>query len=37
MTVYGGVSWGFLGLARVVNKAMFALGQVVRNLNEALI
>lgn len=35
-TVYSGVTYGFLGLARVVNKAMFALGQVVRNLNEAL-
>ena len=36
LTVYDGVTWGFFGLARVVNKAMFALGQVVRNLNEAL-
>lgn len=36
LTVYDGVTYGFLSLARVVNKAMFALGQIVRNLNEAL-
>ncbi len=35
-TVYDGVTYGFLGLARVVNKAMFALYQIARNLGEAL-
>ena len=35
-TVYDGVTHGFFGLARVVNKAMFAQGQVVRNLRESL-
>lgn len=34
-TVYDGVTAQFLGLARVVNKAMFAQGQVIRNLNES--
>jgi acetyl esterase len=35
-TVYDGVTQGFFGLAQVVNKAMFAQGQVVRNLKESL-
>lgn len=34
-TTYDGVTHGFFGLARVVNKAMFAQGQVVRNLRES--
>jgi acetyl esterase/lipase len=34
-TVFDGVTHGFFGLARVVNKAMFAQGQVVRNLRES--
>ncbi len=34
-TVYDGVTAQFFGLARVVNKAMFAQGQVIRNLNES--
>lgn len=33
-TTYDGVTHGFFGLAQVVNKAMFAQGQVVRNLTE---
>jgi acetyl esterase len=35
-TVYDGVTHGFFGLAQVVNKAMFAQGQAVRNLRESL-
>ena len=35
-TVYDGVTQGFFGLARVVNKAMFAMGQAARNLRESL-
>ena len=34
-TVYDGVTHGFLGLARVVNKAMFAQAQVARNLKAS--
>jgi acetyl esterase/lipase len=34
-TTYDGVTHGFFGLAQVVNKAMFAQGQVARNLTEA--
>jgi acetyl esterase/lipase len=34
-TVYDGVTAQFLGLARIVNKAMFAQGQIVRNLTES--
>jgi acetyl esterase/lipase len=34
-TVYDGVTAQFFGLARVVNKAMFAQGQVIRNINES--
>jgi acetyl esterase len=34
-TMYDGVTHGFFGLVRVVNKAMFAQGQVVRNLKES--
>ena len=34
-TVYDGVTAQFFGLARVVNKAMFAQGQAMRNLNES--
>lgn len=34
-TVYDGVTAQFFGLARVVNKAMFAQGQMIRNLNES--
>ena len=32
MTTYEGVTHGFFGLYRIVNKAMFAQGQVVRNI-----
>jgi acetyl esterase len=32
---YDGVTAQFFGLARIVNKAMFAQGQLVRNLNES--
>lgn len=35
MTVYDGVTAQFFGLARIVNKAMFAQGQVARNLKES--
>jgi acetyl esterase len=34
-TTYDGVTAQFFGLARVVNKAMFARAQLVRNLNES--
>jgi acetyl esterase/lipase len=34
-TTYDGVTHQFFGLAQIVNKAMFAQGQVARNLNEA--
>ncbi|HQZ13253.1 MAG TPA: alpha/beta hydrolase [Devosia sp.] len=34
-TTYDGVTAQFFGLARVVNKAMFAQGQVIRNLNDS--
>jgi acetyl esterase len=34
-TTYEGVTAQFFGLARVVNKAMFARGQLIRNLNES--
>jgi acetyl esterase len=33
-TTYDGVTAQFFGLARIVNKAMFAQSQVIRNLNE---
>jgi acetyl esterase len=32
---FDGVTAQFFGLARIVNKAMFAQGQLVRNLNES--
>jgi acetyl esterase len=35
-TIYDGVTHGFMGLARVVNKAMFAQSQLLRNLSESL-
>lgn len=35
-TVYEGVTHGFVGLSRVVNKAIFAEGQMARNLRGAL-
>lgn len=35
MTTYEGVTHGFFGLYRVVNKAMFAQGQLARNLVAA--
>jgi acetyl esterase/lipase len=35
-TSYDGVTAQFFGLARIVNKAMFARGQLVRNLTESL-
>jgi acetyl esterase/lipase len=34
-TTYDGVTAQFFGLARIVNKAMFAQGQVIRNINES--
>jgi acetyl esterase len=34
-TTYDGVTGQFFGLARIVNKAMFAQAQLVRNLNES--
>lgn len=34
-TVYEGVTHGFFGLHQVVNKAMFAQGQMARNLSAA--
>ncbi len=34
-TVYDGVTHGFFGLYRVVNKALFAQGQLSRNLIAA--
>src|SRR5690606_32126275 len=34
-TVYDGVTAQFFGLARIVNKAMFAQAQVIRNLKES--
>jgi len=34
-TLYEGVTHGFFGLYQVVNKAMFAQGQLARNLNAA--
>lgn len=34
-TVYDGVTHGFFGLYRVVNKALFAQGQLARNLGAA--
>lgn len=34
-TTYDGVTHGFFSLASVVNKAVFAQGQVVRNLKES--
>jgi acetyl esterase/lipase len=35
-TTYEGVTHGFLGLARVVNKAMFARSQLLRNIGESM-
>lgn len=35
MTIYEGVTHGFFGLYRIVNKAMFAQGQLGRNLIAA--
>lgn len=35
-TTYEGVTHGFFGLARIVNKAMFAQSQLLRNLTESL-
>jgi len=35
MTTYEGVTHGFFGLYQIVNKAMFAQGQLARNLNAA--
>jgi len=35
MTLYEGVTHGFFGLYRIVNKAMFAQGQLGRNLVAA--
>ena len=35
MTLYQGVTHGFFGLHQVVNKAMFAQGQMARNLSAA--
>jgi acetyl esterase len=35
-TTYDGVPNGFIGLARIVNKAMFAQSQLIRNLGESL-
>jgi acetyl esterase/lipase len=35
-TTYAGVTAQFFGLARIVNKAMFARAQLVRNLSESL-
>ena len=35
MTLYEGVTHGFFGLYRIVNKAMFAQGQLSRNLVAA--
>ncbi|MDB5541736.1 MAG: hypothetical protein JWQ89_3463 [Devosia sp.] len=35
VTVYEGVTHGFFGLYRIVNKAMFAQGQLARNLVAA--
>lgn len=35
MTLYEGVTHGFFGLYRIVNKAMFAHGQLARNLVAA--
>ena len=34
-TTYEGVTHGFFGLYQIVNKAMFAQGQLARNLNAA--
>lgn len=34
-TTYDGVTHGFFGLYQIVNKAMFAQGQLARNLNAA--
>ena len=34
-TTYDGVTHGFFGLYQIVNKAMFAQGQMARNLNAA--
>ena len=34
-TTYDGVTHGFLGLYQIVNKAMFAQGQLARNLSAA--
>jgi acetyl esterase/lipase len=34
-TTYDGVTGQFFGLARIVNKAMFAQSELVRNLNES--
>jgi acetyl esterase/lipase len=34
-TVYEGVTHGFVGLSRIVNKAIFAEGQMARNLLAA--
>jgi acetyl esterase/lipase len=33
--IYDGVTHGFVGLSRVVNKAIFAEGQMARNLRAA--
>lgn len=35
-TLYDGVTHGFVGLAQIVNKAMFAESQIARNLTAAL-
>ena len=35
-TTYDGVTHGFFGLARAVNKAMFAEAQVTHNLRRSL-
>lgn len=35
-TTYEGVTHGFFGLARIVNKAMFAQSQLLRNMSESI-